>query len=162
MGTSVSGTASYISAAELTERVKQAGRSSGFHLVGIAAIRPATHPEAFQKWHTSRNFEPMALTFERNEARLNPVVRYPWAKSVISLGYQYDETGCSEPTASEQTELAALTLRPHLPSKPGCDDLDPDGWRVCSAEARQRSADIISRSPALGVWPWIARYERDA
>jgi epoxyqueuosine reductase len=29
-------------------------------------------------------------------------------------------------------------------------------------ERQRRSRDLIARSPALGVWPWIARFERDA
>src|SRR5690348_10268966 len=128
-------------AADLTSRVKQAARDSGFSLVGVASLRAASHPQEFSRWYAARNYGSLGHIFERNEARLNPSSRHPWAKSVVSLGVQYDEKGCAEPTEAESAELASLTLRPRLPSKPGCDDLEAEGWRMRNVEARRRSAE---------------------
>ena len=147
----------------LTARVKSAAHASGFDLVGIADVAPATHPDVFREWLAAGKHRPMSHIFDNDlPARLDPRTRHPWATSVVSLGVRYEETGCPEPNAEAKTELAQLTFRPHLPLKPECDSLDPDGWRVRNEQARRRSSGIIKRSPALGVWPWIGRYERDA
>ena len=146
----------------LSRRIKRAGLDSGFDLVGIATVAPATHAREFEAWYAAGNYKPMAHIVENVPVRLNPALRYPWARSVIALGHQYSEQGASEPTETAQQELAKLTLRPHLPSKPGCDDLNPEGWRIRDSLARESSRALIARSPALGVWPWIARYERNA
>ncbi|MBI3722484.1 4Fe-4S dicluster domain-containing protein, partial [bacterium] len=40
--------------------------------------------------------------------------------------------------------------------------VDPDRWRQRDGARRRAARELIARSPALGAWPWIARYERDA
>jgi len=148
---------------ELTARVKSAARASGFDLVGVADVGPATHPDFFREWLAAGKHRPMSHIFENGlPARLDPRTRHPWACSVISLGVRYGAAGCAEPDVDAKAELSQLTIRPHLPHKPECDNLDPDGWRNRHPGECSRSAEIIGRSPALGVWPWIARYERDA
>src|SRR5690242_17974426 len=112
-----------LSPSDLSIRVKDAARSSGFALVGIAPVGPATHGDFFREWLSSGRDKPLSHIFAPPlDARLDPRIRYPWAKSVVSLGVLYDHKGASEPDAAARAELSRLTFRPHLPSKPGCDD----------------------------------------
>ncbi len=146
---------------DLTDRVKKAAHSVGFGLVGISRIGPATHSDKFQNWLAKGNHLPMAMLEQGLANRIDPRNRYPWACSVISLGRLYGVEGASEETPAGLAELNQVLQRPATPPIPACID-DPDSWQNRDAAKRRLAQEIISRSPALGIWPWIARFERDA
>jgi epoxyqueuosine reductase len=147
---------------QLTHQVKAMAREAGFDLVGVAPMGPATHGDAFRAWLAAGKHQPMTQLAAGVDVRTDPRVRHPWARTVIALGTLYGATGVSEETEAVRAELAALPRRPTTPPMPDCDGVDPDGWRHRNPEHQRQSREIIARSPALGAWPWIARFERDA
>src|SRR2546428_8244822 len=147
---------------QLTSQVKAMAHEAGFDLVGVAPLGPATHGEAFRAWLAAEKHRPMSQLEAGLDVRSDPRVRHPWARTVIALGTLYGASGVSEETEAVRAELAVLPRRPTTPPMPGCDGVDPDGWRHRNPERQRRAREIIARSPALGVWPWIARFERDA
>lgn len=147
---------------QLTQQIKAIAREAGFDLVGVAPMGPATHGDAFRAWLAAGKHQPMTQLEAGVDVRTDPRVRHPWARTVIALGTLYGATGVSEETEAVRAELAVLPRRPTTPPMPGCDGVDPDGWRHRNPERQRRAREIIARSPALGVSPWIARFERDA
>jgi epoxyqueuosine reductase QueG len=147
---------------QLTQQVKAMAREAGFDLVGMAPLGPATHGEAFRAWLAAGKHQPMTQLEAGVDVRTDPRVRHPWARTVVALGTLYGASGVSEETAAARAELALLPQRPTTPPMPGCDGVDPDGWRHRDPEHQRQAREIMARSPALGVWPWIARFERDA
>jgi len=147
---------------QLTKQVKAIAHEAGFDLVGVAPMGPATHGDAFRAWLAAGKHQPMTQLEAGVDVRTDPRMRHPWARTVIALGTLYGATGVSEETETVRAELTLLPRRPTTPPMPGCDGVDPDGWRHCDPERQRRAREIIARSPALGVWPWIARFERDA
>jgi epoxyqueuosine reductase len=147
---------------QLTHQVKAIAHEAGFDLVGIAPLGPATHGEAFRAWLAAGRHQPMTQLEAGVDTRTDPRLRHPWARTVIALGTSYGAAGVSEETEAVRAALAVLPRRPTTPPMPGCDGVDPDGWRHRAPERQRRARAIIARSPALGVWPWIARFERDA
>jgi epoxyqueuosine reductase len=145
-----------------THQVKALAREAGFDLVGIAPLGPATHGEAFRAWLAAGRHQPMTQLEVGVDTRTDPRVRHPWARTVIALGTSYGTIGVAEETEAVRATLAVLPRRPTTPPMPGCDGVDPDGWRHRAPERQRRARALIARSPALGVWPWIARFERDA
>jgi epoxyqueuosine reductase len=145
-----------------TYQVKAVAREAGFDLVGIALMGPATHGEAFRAWLAAGRHQPMTQLEAGVDVRTDPRVRHPWARTVIALWTLYGATGVAEEPEAGRAALATLPRRPTTPPMPGCDGGDPDGWRQRDSERQRRAREIIARSPALGVWPWIARFERDA
>src|SRR5712692_2586552 len=147
---------------QLAQQVKAVAREAGFDLVGVAPMAPATHGEAFRAWLAEGKHQPMTQLEAGVDVRTDPRTRHPWARTVIALGTLYGATGVSEETDAVRAELALLPRRPTTPPMPGCDGVDPDGWRHRDPEYQRQAREIMARSPVLGVWPWIARFERDA
>ena len=147
---------------QLTHQIKAVAREVGFDLVGVAPLGPATHGDAFRAWLAAERHQPMTQLAAAVDVRTDPRLRHPWARTVIALGTLYGATGVSEETAEVRASLEVLPRLPTTPPMPGCDGVDPDGWQHRDRERQRRSLEIIARSPALGVWPWIARFERDA
>jgi epoxyqueuosine reductase QueG len=147
---------------QLTHQIKAVAREVGFDLVGVSPLGPATHGDAFRAWLAADRHQPMTQLAAAVDIRTDPQLRHPWARTVIALGTLYGATGVSEETAEVRAALEGLARRPTTPPMPGCDGVDPDGWQHRDRECQRRSLDFIARSPALGVWPWIARFERDA
>ena len=148
--------------AELTERIKSEAHAVGFDLVGVSTIGPATHPDDFRRWLAAGNYRPMDKLAQNVEIRTDPRVRHPWARSVIALAVRYDAQGVAEETdagLAEQATVEPLAVPPMACDVPG---IGPEDWTRRPPEARARAQAILKRSPALGAWPWIARYERGA
>jgi epoxyqueuosine reductase len=154
--------AALIDRRQLTHQVKAVALEVGFDLVGVALLGPATHGDAFRAWLATDRHQPMTQLAAAVDVRTDPRLRHPWARTVIALGTLYGATGVSEETAEVRAALEGLPRRPTTPPMPGCDGVDPDGWQHRDRESQRQSQEIIARSPALGVWPWIARFERDA
>jgi len=147
---------------QLTQQVKAIAREAGFDLVGIAPMGPATHGDAFRAWLAAGKHQPMIQLEAGVDVRTDPRTHHPWARTIIALGTLYGATGVSEETEAVRAELATLLRHPTTPPMPGCDGVDPAGWRHRDPERQRQAREIIARSPALGVSPWIARFERDA
>src|SRR3954466_9580370 len=82
---------------ELTARVKSVARASGFDLVGVADVGPATHPDFFREWLAAGKHQPMSHIFDNGlPARLDPRIRHPWARSLVSPGVRYGTEGRAE------------------------------------------------------------------
>ena len=145
-----------------THQIKAIAQEVGFDLVGVAPLGPATHGDAFRNWLAADRHQPMIQLAAAVDVRTDPRRRHPWARTVIALGTRYGATGIDEETAEVQAELAVLPRRPTTPPMPGCDGVGPDGWQHRDADRQRQSREMMARSPALGVWPWIARFERNA
>jgi epoxyqueuosine reductase QueG len=148
--------------AELTRRVKAHAREVGFDLVGISALGPATHPDAFRRWLAAGRHRPTDKLSQNVEIRTDPRVRRPWARSVVTLAVRYDAQGVAEESESGLAELAQiepLSVPPMACDVPGVGPMD---WRRRDPVKRNRSRELLPRPPGLGISPWIARYERNA
>jgi epoxyqueuosine reductase len=147
---------------ELTQRVKDEARAVGFDLVGVSTIGPATHPDEFRRWLDAGNHRPMDKLAQNVEIRTDPRVRHPWARSVIALAVRYDAQGVAEESEAglaERARVEPLSVPPMACDVPGIGPMD---WRRRDPAQRARARAILARSPGVGIWPWIARYERNA
>src|SRR5262245_25522017 len=144
-----------------THQVKALAREAGFDVVGVAPMGPATHGDAFRAWLAAGKHQPMTQLEAGVNVRTDPRLRHPWARTVIALGTLYGAADVSEETEAGRAELALLPRRPTTPPMPGCDGVDPDGWRHRAPEHQRQAREIIARARAVGVVPWIARFERD-
>jgi epoxyqueuosine reductase len=73
-----------------TQAVKDAALAAGFDLVGVAAASPPPSLAFFAEW-VARGFAgEMAYLTRQPERRSDLRAAFPWARSVISVGLQYD------------------------------------------------------------------------
>ncbi len=73
-----------------SEAVKGAARGAGFDLVGVAPVEPPAALAFFADW-LGRGFAgEMSYLTAQSERRSDLRVAFPWARSVISVGVQYD------------------------------------------------------------------------
>jgi epoxyqueuosine reductase len=74
----------------LTARAKTIAREEGFDLVGVAAPDPPPELAAFARW-VARGFAgEMAYLTDQVAKRSDLRVAFPWARSVLAVGLQYD------------------------------------------------------------------------
>jgi epoxyqueuosine reductase len=74
----------------LGERVKALALAEGFDLVGVASAAPPPELAAFARW-VGRGFAgEMDYLSRQVEKRSDVRVAFPWARSVVSVGLQYD------------------------------------------------------------------------
>ena len=74
----------------LAARVKALARETGFDLVGIASPEAPPELAAFARWAASGFAGEMAYLTGQVERRSDLRTAFPWARSVICLGLQYD------------------------------------------------------------------------
>jgi len=90
-------------AAELSLRVKEEAQLLGFDLVGISPVRPPAHERSFADW-LRRGFAGEMGYMERTaELRRRPEELVPWAKSVVSVGLNY-QTADDRPARPTPTQ----------------------------------------------------------
>jgi epoxyqueuosine reductase len=74
----------------LAERVKRMAHAVGFDLAGIASAAPPAELGFFPRWVAKGYAGEMRYLTEQVERRSDVRVAFPWARSVIALGVQYD------------------------------------------------------------------------
>jgi epoxyqueuosine reductase len=90
------------SAAELSLRVKEEAQLLGFELVGISAVRPPTHEGSFAEWLRRGFGGEMGYMTRTAELRRRPEELVPWARSVVSVGLNY-QTAHDRPVRAAPT-----------------------------------------------------------
>ncbi len=71
-------------------RVKAAAREVGFDLVGIADAKPPLHLDFFADWVARGYAGEMSYLPEQVARRIDQGTAFPWARSLVCLGLQYD------------------------------------------------------------------------
>jgi epoxyqueuosine reductase len=74
----------------LTARAKTLAREAGFDLVGVAAPDPPPELAHFARWLARGHAGEMAYLTGQAERRSDLRVAFPWARSVLAVGLQYD------------------------------------------------------------------------
>ena len=72
------------------ERVKALARTVGFDLAGIAAAQPPPELGFFQEWLERGLAGEMAYLTSQADRRSDLRAAFPWARSVVCVGLQYD------------------------------------------------------------------------
>jgi len=76
--------------ATLTRSIKAEGSALGFDLVGVSAVQGPPHAESFAEWLRRGLHGEMAYMTRTAEQRLRPQELLPWARSVVSVGLNYN------------------------------------------------------------------------
>lgn len=74
----------------LTARTKTLAREAGFDLVGVAAPEPPPELAHFARWIGRGYAGEMAYLTEQADRRSDLRTAFPWARSVLAVGLQYD------------------------------------------------------------------------
>ena len=77
------------SAAELSNKIKEAAQQLGFALVGISPVMIPPHEESFARWLRQELGGELEYMRRTESLRRDPRQLVPWAKSVISVGMNY-------------------------------------------------------------------------
>jgi len=72
------------------ERARALARESGFDLAGVAAADAPPELAAFTEWIARGYAGEMAYLTSQRERRADLRTAFPWARSVVSVGLQYD------------------------------------------------------------------------
>ncbi len=73
----------------LTAFIKEEAQRLGFALVGVSPVQSPKHEESFAEWLRKGFAGEMAYMQRTEELRRDPTKLVPWAKSVISVGMNY-------------------------------------------------------------------------
>jgi len=76
--------------AALTRAIKAQGSALGFDLIGVSPVRAPPHAASFAEWLLRSLHGEMAYMARTAEQRLRPQALLPWAKSVVSVGLNYN------------------------------------------------------------------------
>jgi epoxyqueuosine reductase len=79
-----------VNADTLAARVKTLARETGFDLVGVAAPDPPPELAHFARWIANGYAGGMAYLTDQADRRGDLRVAFPWARSVVAVGLQYD------------------------------------------------------------------------
>lgn len=79
-----------MNAEALTARAKTLAREVGFDLVGVAAPDPPPELAHFARWLSLGRAGEMAYLTGQADRRSDLRVAFPWARSVLAVGLQYD------------------------------------------------------------------------
>lgn len=74
----------------LTQRIKAQGAALGFDLVGISAVGEPPHGESFAEWLRRGYHGEMAYMARTAAQRMHPGDFLPWARSIVSVGLNYN------------------------------------------------------------------------
>jgi epoxyqueuosine reductase len=74
----------------LTQRIKAHGTALGFDLVGISPVQDLPHSESFAEWLRRGYHGEMVYMSRTAEKRMHPGEFLPWARSVVSVGLNYN------------------------------------------------------------------------
>ncbi|MGH7874862.1 MAG: tRNA epoxyqueuosine(34) reductase QueG [Candidatus Binatia bacterium] len=77
------------SAAERSNKIKEAAQQLGFALVGISPVMIPPHEESFARWLRQELAGELEYMRRTESLRRDPQQLVPWAKSVISVGINY-------------------------------------------------------------------------
>jgi epoxyqueuosine reductase len=69
--------------------VADAAHAAGFPLVGCAPVGPLPVAERFRGWLAEGRAGEMQYLARRPERRLDPRVQFPWARSLVCVGFPY-------------------------------------------------------------------------
>ncbi|MGH7893714.1 MAG: tRNA epoxyqueuosine(34) reductase QueG, partial [Candidatus Binatia bacterium] len=69
--------------------VAAAARAAGFPLVGCTPIEPLPLADFLGEWLAAGRAGEMRYLAKRTEVRLDPRVQFPWARSLVSVGFPY-------------------------------------------------------------------------
>jgi epoxyqueuosine reductase len=72
------------------ERIKELALEAGFDLAGIASAEAPAELAAFRRWVEAGQAGEMAYLTQQVERRSDLQVAFPWARTVICVGLQYD------------------------------------------------------------------------
>jgi epoxyqueuosine reductase len=72
------------------ERIKELALEAGFDLAGIASAAAPAELAAFRQWVAAGHAGEMAYLTQQVERRSDLQVAFPWARSVVCVGLQYD------------------------------------------------------------------------
>ncbi|RKZ26955.1 tRNA epoxyqueuosine(34) reductase QueG [bacterium] len=70
------------------EKIKNKAKEIGFDLFGIASCEPSFYLDYFRKWIEEKRYGEMR--YLADERRAYPLEVFPWAKSVVVLGVNYN------------------------------------------------------------------------
>lgn len=78
---------------QLSLLVKELALGCGFNLVGIGPLEASRYGEEYQQWLAAGKQGEMKYLAQQVEARLDPLSKWPWARSVVvvALAYFQDE-----------------------------------------------------------------------
>ncbi len=76
--------------AALTRSIKAEGSALGFDLVGVSAVQAPPHAASFAEWLRRGLHGEMAYMSRTAGQRLRPQEWLPWARSVVSVGLNYN------------------------------------------------------------------------
>ena len=85
----------------LTQRIKAQGTALGFDLVGVSPVRKPAHAESFAEWLRRGHHGEMGYMRRTAERRLDPEGFLPWARSIVSVGLNYNTAHAREGEAEE-------------------------------------------------------------
>jgi epoxyqueuosine reductase len=71
------------------ELVRAAARAAGFPLVGLVPIAPLPLGDFLHGWIEAGRAGDMRYLEQRAAVRVNPRVQFPWARSLVCVGYPY-------------------------------------------------------------------------
>jgi epoxyqueuosine reductase len=69
--------------------VADAARAAGFPLVGCTPVAPLPVAERFHAWLAEGRAGEMQYLARRPERRIDPRVQFPWARSLVCVGFPY-------------------------------------------------------------------------
>jgi epoxyqueuosine reductase len=75
--------------AGLSAYIKEQAQRLGFALVGVSPVKSPLHEESFAEWLRKGFAGEMAYMARTEQARRDPAKLAPWAKSVVSVGMNY-------------------------------------------------------------------------
>ncbi|HEX9880084.1 MAG TPA: tRNA epoxyqueuosine(34) reductase QueG [Candidatus Binatia bacterium] len=73
----------------LTHAIKEQAQRLGFALVGVSPVKSPAHEESFAEWLRKGFAGEMAYMQRTEGPRRDPMKLLPWAKSVVSVGMNY-------------------------------------------------------------------------
>ena len=116
--------------------VADTARAAGFPLVGCAPVGPLPVAERFHGWLAEGRAGEMQYLARRPERRLDPRVQFPWARSLVCVGFPY------RPPPPPPGDWRA-TLRGRIAAYAA----GPDYHRTVRARLDALAQDLVARFP---------------
>jgi epoxyqueuosine reductase len=84
--------------AALSRKIKDRATALGFDLVGISPVGEPAHGQAFAEWLRRGYHGEMAYLARTQDQRSRPAAFLPWARSVVSVGLNYNTAHARQET----------------------------------------------------------------